>query len=126
LEEQPKWTSSTVTNMGNITCDACGGNVHTTDVPFQLHGEHLGNFPAEVCKQCGEKVFNEETADRIDTIAQQRGLWNLTSKTKVGQVGTALGITISKRITEFLQLSKGKNVMIYPENKKKIIVELLD
>lgn len=96
------------------------------EVPFSLHGEHLGNFPAEVCQNCGEKVFNEAVGDQIDILAQQRGLWNLNSTTKIGQVGTALGITISKRITEFMQLTKGKNVMIYPEHKKKLVIEILE
>ena|SRR3989344_6987703 len=112
--------------MTNIKCDQCGGNVNHEETPFSLHGEHLGNFPAEICQRCGEKVFNEETGDQIDKLAQERGLWNLTSTTKIGNVGTSLGITISKRISEFMKLNKGKKVIIYPEHKKKLIVEILE
>ena len=109
-----------------VKCDECGGSVKATEVPFSLHGELLGSFEAEVCGNCGEKVFSEETADKIDKTAMQKGLWNLSSRTKVAKVGTSLGVTLSKRIANFARLSKGREVIIYPENKKKIVIEILE
>src|SRR3989344_8641340 len=102
-----------------ITCDECGGSVTIQETPFHLHGISLGTFPAEVCGSCGEKVFSEETADKIDHLAREHGLWNLASRTKVVQVGTTLGVTFSKRLVDFIKLTKGKEVLITPESKKK-------
>ena len=109
-----------------IKCDECGGIVGEQEVPFSLHGELLGNFPAEVCKQCGEKVFDEETADRIDKLAQEKGLWNLSSRTKVVQVGSSLGLTFSKRLSDFIKMQKGREVIIYPDTKQRFIIEFLE
>ena len=109
-----------------ITCDECGGKVVVQETSFHLHGELLGNFPAEVCQHCGEKVFGEDIADRIDSLAKEKGLWNLSSRTKVAAIGTTLGVTFSKRLIDFINLQKGKEVLITPENKKKFTIEFLD
>lgn len=110
----------------SITCDECGGIVVEQATPFHLHGELLGHFPAEVCQHCGEKVYSEDTADQIDVLAKEKGLWNLTSRTKVAAIGTTLGVTFSKRLIDFINLQKGKEVLITPENKKKFVIEFLD
>ena len=50
-------------------------------------------------------------------IAKKKGLWGLQSKTKIGQAGTNSDVRLPKRIIEFLNLKKGKEVEIYPEGK---------
>lgn len=105
-------------------CDKCNGKIIKTKVDYILFGVNLGEFPAEVCTKCGEKLFSEETTDSILETAKKNGLWGLHSKSKVGIVGNSLDIKINKRIADFIGLKKGKEVEIYPEDKHKLVILL--
>jgi len=48
----------------------------------------------------------------------------LQAKVKVNQVGNSIAVTITKPISEFLNLKKGKDVLIYPEDKHRLIIEI--
>ena len=109
--------------MDRKGCDECGGKLSFQKVPYELYGVNLGNFPAEVCLKCGETVFTEETSRAMTTKAKEKGLFGLDAHTKIGQVGDSLDVRIPKRLAEFLNLSKGKEVWLHPE-KNRIIIEL--
>ena len=81
-------------------CDECGGKIVEREVDFSLFGVNIGQFPAEVCTKCGEKVFTEEISDEIDKAAKEKGVWGLGVKTTVGKVGDSLDIRINKKIAE--------------------------
>ena len=49
-------------------CDECGGKIVEREVDFSLFGVNIGQFPAEVCTKCGEKVFTEEISAEIDKM----------------------------------------------------------
>ena len=110
--------------MERKICEECKGKIIKKKVEFKLYGETLGKFPAEVCLKCGEKVFDEETSDKIDEIAKKKGLWGLDAQTKINKVGTSIAITINKKIASFTNLKKGEEILIHPENKRRIIIEL--
>ena len=76
--------------MERKICEECKGKIIKKKVEFKLYGETLGKFPAEVCLKCGEKVFDEETSDKIDEIAKKKGLWGLDAQTKINKVGTSI------------------------------------
>ncbi len=105
-------------------CDECGGKIIKKKIDYSIFGVSLGKFPAEVCKKCGEICFDENTSRKMTEIAKEKNLWNLETKTKVGKVGDTLDVRFNKRLIEFLNLKKGEEVTIYPENKKKIIIEV--
>ena len=105
-------------------CDECGGKIIKKKIEYSLFGVSLGKFPAEVCEKCGEICFDENASRKMTEIAKEKGLWNLETKTRVGKVGDTLDIRFNKRLIEFLNLKKGEEVTIYPENKKKIIIEV--
>lgn len=100
------------------------GELKKKKVPYLLYGELVGMFEAEVCTACGETFFGEETSEKITAATKAKGLWGLGSQTRIGQAGSTLDIRLPKRIIEFLDLKKGEEVTVYPESKKKIIVEL--
>ena len=106
------------------TCWECGGEITTKKIDYILLGQNLGKFKAEVCKKCGEEVFSEEIAKEIDKVAKEKGLWGLEAKTKIGKVGNSFDIKINKKIADFLKLERGKEVILYPESKNKIVVLL--
>ncbi len=79
--------------MKRQKCEECGGKIKKTKVEFSLYGQSLGSFPAEVCTQCGEELFDEETSDKIDQRAKEKGLWGTGSKSNckiMGKVTTKM------------------------------------
>lgn len=105
-------------------CDECGGKIVKKDVDFSLYGVSLGKFPAEVCLKCGEECFDEFTSDLMDEVAKSKGLWGLGAKSKVGIAGDSFIIRVNKKLAKFLDLRKGGEVSIRPENKRKLIIEV--
>jgi len=105
-------------------CDECSGKIIKKKVDYAIFGASLGKFQAEFCTKCGETCFDEDTSRKMTKIAKERGLWNLEIKTKIGKVGDTLDVRFNKRLIEFLNLKKGEEVTIYPENKKKVIMEV--
>src|SRR3989344_8299548 len=104
-------------------CEECCGAIVKKDVEFSLYEESLGKFPAQVCTKCGEKVFDEQTSDKIDEIAKQKGLWGLEAKAKVTRVGSSIAVVINKRLAEFLLVKQGREVLVHPLDKKRLVVE---
>ncbi len=105
-------------------CWECNGTYEYKKTDFSVYGISLGKFKAKICDKCGDTIFNGETSDQIDKIAKQKGLWGLESKTRIGKVGNALDIRLSSKLAEFCELKKGLNVNIYPESKKKLVMEI--
>lgn len=105
-------------------CYLCGeGELLRKKVPYELYGEHLGDFDAEVCAKCGETFFDENTSRKMTEAAKKKGLWGLSAETKIGQSGSTLDVRLPKRIIEFMNFKKGDAVKIYPEGKKRLVIE---
>ena len=106
-------------------CYLCGnGSLTKKEVEYKLYGVGIGKFNAEVCGKCGEVFFDEQTSKKMTEIAKKKGLWGLQAKTKIGQAGTTLDIMLPKKIIEFLNLKKGKEVEIYPEGKNRLVISI--
>lgn len=108
----------------NMTCWECKGKYLHKMMDFEVCGVNLGKFKAKVCNKCGDTVFEEEVSDKIEVKAKQKGVWGLKAHTKVGKVGNSLDIRIADRIAKFLHLKKGTGVEVYPESRKRLIIEL--
>ncbi|MBI2148227.1 AbrB/MazE/SpoVT family DNA-binding domain-containing protein [Candidatus Woesearchaeota archaeon] len=108
--------------MKTKKCYECNGEIVSKKIEVVISGKSLGKFPAEVCKKCGEEVFDELTSKKIDKTAKQKGLWGLAKKIKIVKLGRSLAIKIPKRISDFLGLREGKEALIKPE-KNTIIIE---
>lgn len=105
-------------------CEECGGKIVRKKVEYEFYGIKIGKFPAEVCSKCGEITFEEEVSRQITKKTKDMGLWGLEARTKVGVAGSTLDIRLTKKIINFMKLRKGEEVIIYPENKHKLIVEI--
>lgn len=111
--------------MAMVKCYLCEkGILEKKKVPYELVGEFIGNFDAEICPKCKEVFFDEETSRMISAATKEKGLWGLGARTKIGQAGSTLDIRLPKRIIDLLKLKKGEDIMIYPDTKKRLIVEL--
>ncbi|MBI3032694.1 hypothetical protein HYY69_04420 [Candidatus Woesearchaeota archaeon] len=98
------------------------GNLHDKKVAYTLYGVSLGKFNAQVCSACGEIFYDEEESKKMTALAKKKGLWDLKAKTKIGEAGTTLDIRLPKKIIEFLELEKGKEVEMLPEGKNKLVI----
>ena len=112
--------------MERKICEECNGKIEKKLIDYILLGQNLGKFEAEVCSKCGEQVFDESISNEIEKKAKELGLWGLQAKVKVNKVGNSIAVTVTKPISEFLNLKKGKDVLIYPEDKHRLVVEIQD
>lgn len=78
-----------------------------------------------MCQKCGEICFSEEESRKIIAKTKELGLWGLESKTKIGKVGDALDIRLSRKLEKFMKLKKGREVFVKPEGKNKILIEVV-
>ena len=100
------------------------GNLRKEKSDYKLYGISLGKFNAEVCGKCGEIFFDESVSKKMTEVAKKKGLWGLQTKTKIGQSGTTLDIRLPKRVIDFFNLKKGKEVEVYPEGKNKLVISI--
>ena len=63
---------------------------------------------------------------RLDAIAKQKGLWGLCATTKIHKIGTSVGMIINAKIARFMHLKQGEGVVVHPENKHKLAIEVQD
>ncbi len=105
-----------------MKCVICNGKAVQKTVAYEEFGTPLGKFKAEVCEKCGETYFDEQTAGIIQQKSKEAGLFGLAKKTKVAEIGNSLAIRIPKEIASFLQIKKGKEVMLMPKDKHDLIV----
>lgn len=112
--------------MKKEKCYICEkGFLENEKVEFLLYGVSLGKFDAQVCSGCGEKFFGEKASDEIDNKAKEKDLWGLEADTKITKTGSSMAVTISKKIGEFMCLEKGNRVHLRPENKKRLVIEIV-
>ena len=107
-----------------MKCPLCNGKMKARKVDFSMYGESFGKFEAEVCDSCGEEFFDEKVTAKIDQIAKERELWGLEATTKVSALGNAVAVRITKKLAQFLELKKGEEVRVYPENKHKLVISV--
>lgn len=106
-----------------MKCPICEkGELKQRKVKEILFGVDLGEFPAEVCTNCGESFTNEDVTRKIEEVAKQKGIWGLGKRTRITKSGNSLAVRIPKELADYLQLKNGEEAYIHPE-KKKIVIE---
>lgn len=107
-----------------MNCPMCNSKMKREKVAYEFAGRNLGDFEADICEKCNETFFTEESSDKIDAKAKELNLWGIGKQTKISYSGNSLIIRIPKSVASFMCLKQGENAIIYPEGKKKIVVEL--
>lgn len=107
-----------------MKCAMCRkGNLEEKTVEYSEFGKDLGRFKAKVCSACGEQFFDKGSAKRIQSASREAGLFGLSKRTKVAQVGNSLAIRIPKEIAEFLNLKKEEEVKLVPKSPHELSIE---
>lgn len=108
-----------------MKCPICeGGELKRKLIDEKMFGIPLGRFPADVCDSCGESFVSEETMEKIEAKAKELGIWGLAEKLKVSKSGNSIVVRIPAKLAKFLELNAGKEVLLYPEGKKKLVFEI--
>jgi len=107
-----------------MKCPICEEDLERKNVPYTVGDVKLGTFEADICSSCGEIFFTEKSSDAIDKKAREFGLWGLERKGKIGYSGNSLIVRIPKKVAEFMKLKKGGGILIKPEDKKRLVIEI--
>ena len=108
-----------------MKCYICEkGELNSVKTPYRLYGEYIGDFDAEQCSICKEVFYSEDTSRKMTEVVKKKGLWGLNAESKIGQSGTTLDVRLPKRVIDFMKLKKGAHVKIYPEDKKRLVIEV--
>ena len=107
-----------------MRCVLCNGKTKQKNVEHKEVGISLGKFPAEVCEQCGETYFLEETAGKIQQKSKEMGLFGLARKATIAEIGNSIAIRIPKEIAHFFKMKKGEQVTLIPEGRKELKIEI--
>jgi len=106
-----------------MKCILCNGELKKKEVERKELEISLGKFPALVCTKCNEVFYDEDSVEKIQKRSKELGLFGLSKKTKVAQVGNSLAIRIPKDIAKFVGL-KREYVKLIPKSKKEILIEI--
>ena len=105
-----------------VRCPICEkGILKKTKERKNFFGVDLGIYPVEKCTKCGETFTDGEVMRKIEAAAKKKGIWGLSKKTKITKTGNSLAVRIPKEIADYLNLKKGKEAYIHPENNKLVI-----
>ncbi len=103
-------------------CPICEkGELKKGMIQENMFGVDLGKFPARICTKCGESFTDEKTTQAIQQKAKKKGIWGMGKMTKIAKSGNSLAVRIPKQIADYLNLKKGKEAFIHPENHKIVI-----
>lgn len=106
-----------------MKCPICTkGTLKKGTIKESMFGIYLGEFPAEICTNCGESFTSQETTRLIEEEAKKKGIWGLGKKIKITKTGNSLAVRIPKEIAQYLKLKEGTDAYIHPE-KDKLVIE---
>lgn len=106
-------------------CPVCGkGSLRPGRKEFSMYGISFGKFPAQVCDACGEAIFSEKVSRQIQQMAKRKGLWGIAKRVRITYSGNALTIHVPKALAEFLDIKRGDEVLVRPEGRDKIVIDL--
>lgn len=103
----------------------CNSNLQKGKVKEEYLGHQLGTFDGFVCPKCGETLLTEASVIKAQQKAKELGILGLAEKTTISKSGNSLIVRIKKKIANYLELSEGEEVIIHPEGKKKLVVEVI-
>ncbi|MBU2565067.1 MAG: AbrB/MazE/SpoVT family DNA-binding domain-containing protein [Candidatus Thermoplasmatota archaeon] len=108
-----------------MECPICEkGKMIKKKTKYMYNKLDFGGYDALVCNKCGETFFTEESSLEIEKKAKKLGIWGMEKKSKISYAGSSLIVRIPKSIAKVMRLTKGKDILIRPEGKKKLVVSL--
>lgn len=109
-----------------MTCPICeSGTLRKRKVAVEKYGVAVGEFEAEVCTKCGEQIFSEKEAARIESKITSLDLWGNPVDSRIYKVGGNFVVSIKKTVAKTMGIDRPVGVRLIPQAKKhQLIVEL--
>ena len=107
-----------------LKCE-CGGKANRVLLEVKPYGISIGKYKGYKCVRCGEGWFDETTVGKIEAVSRRLGLFGLVKEEKVAVAGNSLVVRIPKTLATFLKLKKGSLVRISPEDREKLVLEVM-
>jgi len=104
----------------------CGGNLKKTKVEVEFFGIDFGLKDAEVCMACGAEYLDQETLKEIEKEIKERKIFALEKKVQITKSGQSLVIKIPPEIGEFLNIHYKSLVQLFPVDKDRLEVKVVD
>lgn len=103
----------------------CGGKIEWKKDKVIVQGIDCGILDMEFCLKCGEQYLPEESMTLVEKKLKEEGLWGVKRReVNLWKSGSSVLLRIPKDIAEILSLKPNEKVIIYPEGKKKLIINL--
>ncbi len=102
----------------------CGGRLKRSVTEVEFFGIDFGTKEADVCTRCGSEYLSQELMEQIETEVRKRGLFGLERRGRVAQSGNSLIIRIPKEIATSLKLKRDLPIVIYPSERRKLVIEV--
>ena len=103
----------------------CGGKVEWKKDRVITQGVDCGTLDVEYCSKCGEQYLPEESMKIVEKKLKEAGLWGVKRKeVNLWKSGSSVLLRIPKDIADSLNLKPDEKVTIYPEGKKRLVVDL--
>ena len=109
----------------DIKC-TCGGKLKSSIVEVEFFGIDFGLKEADVCIECGSEYLSQDTMEEIEAEVKKRGLFGLERRARVVASGNSLVIRIPKEMVQSLRIKRDMPIVIYPAEKKKLVIEIQD
>ena len=105
-----------------MKCPICDkGTLVKGRIKESMFGVFLGEFPAQICRACGESFTDQQTTRKIEEAAKKKRIWGLGKKTRIIKAGNSLAVRIPKNLAEYLNLHDGVEAFIHPDSDKLVI-----
>ena len=105
---------------------SCGGNLKKTKVEVEFFGIDFGLRDAEVCSACGAEYLDQETLKDIEKEIKERKIFALERKVQITRSGKSLVIRVPPEIAEFLNIHYKSLVQLFPVDKDRLEVKVVD
>jgi antitoxin component of MazEF toxin-antitoxin module len=102
----------------------CGGKLKKVFTEVEFFGIDFGLKEAEICTDCGSEYLSQELMAELEAQVKRRGLFGLERRGRVAKSGNSLVIRIPKEIAKSLQIEPDLPIVIYPTEKRKLIIEV--
>ena len=108
-----------------MKCPMCNSSLKKGMVKEEYLGHPLGEFEGYICNKCGETLLAQESVEAAQTKAKQLGIFGLAEKTNISKSGNSLILRLKKKLTDYIGVSEGSEVLVHPEGKHKLVIEVI-
>ncbi len=103
----------------------CGGRLKWKRGRVVVDEVDCGMLDVEYCQRCGEEYLPDDSMEIVERKLKDKGLWGIQrEEVNLWKSGSSVVLRIPKSIAEKFNLKPDEKVIIYPEGKNKLIIQV--